>query len=1161
MCWSGDGSTVLLVNRDKDNGVRFMNYLDARIGTVVNDHKPKKLEITFLQDMALDDKGEVVLVLSHWGIDLLTVPKGKRIRHYQCPCPVSLHTQIGYADGTFYILNGGAVIRVDYLSAVIIKDHSNKIGLPVEDYGYNRGEIEWQKSSLSLSGEDLVLKLTSAAKIRTFTISREMDDIAVTEKARWSEGQIDRKHFEMCLSNLRERSIYHINDEKSIELYVHEEGEGEAVYVTDVDSVIGWKIIKSTSRVCKCACRRFVFRGELPTLFFPGQYLKSDRMKKYGLIPDPDPNIVWEEENEEVLIGPNDDREVYNKMTAPPAVIEDREEFTWLTPKGIRNLEWEELGNGRNKSYIAFPTISGRNTVYGGELRENSTHVLLLDENRVLLKEIKGGTRIESANKGRIYYQFEGIIYSVDTKTLEIHEFAEHYPEKNGYVSFVSENGESKLIVLRDRTVHLKTSPNGIFEKIDGICLASENMICLTGDQVVWIQTDKVRRMPPDIRQYQFKEAINILSMDYFSKEKRVANLNFSNLWRPLTMDSDLRISLIRLNSIEKEKDKWWEEANTVSLSFGRLDLRNGEIKEFPNDPEFKLSARLNGPEDIAKVIDWKRNITLVVRDEESYLYKKIALYKISREGLSQSNNAVTPNISKLVTQVTVLGDGRYVISTRESDEDKKDCNNPVFRSELRLMDPKSGRKVRYNLNHSQGQMYGMPNYVIREGSKALSMNNGGYLAAESFGSGGIMINTFDTKTGSRSPKDESKPIMGRIIDKNGETQIKVALAKGNRIAKTALYDLKMRPIEGSEKEMHVPMALNWHQGVYYDNLTTKAICGKEIDGVSVKMAFTGSGLNSTLSEEVCIIIPLRETKPREYSRKAPCPYAAYEHCRGEGRTWVYLKAAIGTLCFGMVSDIIEVDLELVAEGRWENAQVLTGGGSGENITLGQTKEYEEMISECLKNLVVVRIGKTYIIQQPYKKDDCQTELEINCNLRIVPVGGTEKTIEDVIDPWHNWHERKSALMVCREFVSFTQEKNGIARQVVFKGGLDNTECVAYDICDADKYRPESLYADDGVSIALVHDRLKHKMLITSKSKKTEIGLDNNVGIYSIVLLKNFDTGKLFRINEKNWHLNNELEWDSSEVSLTEPGIEIDNTMQLFEERGVFTIVKINHNQ
>jgi len=1153
ICWSGDGSTVLWVGSDKNNRAeRFMYHLDTCDGTP----KETELDITLLQDMAMDDRGEVVLMLSHWGIDLLSVPSGEKIGHHECPSPISLYTQIGYADGAFYILNGGAVIRVDYSSVRMIEDHSNKIGQPVMDREIHGVDIEWQKSSLFLSGDNLVFKLTSAATIRTFTISREMDSVAVTDEARWNSGQIDEKHLRRCLGNLRERSIYYIKHENSIEPIVHKEDEEGVIYATELDSIIGYKIIKSTSRVCKYAYRRFIFRDRPPALFYFGQYLKSDRMKKYGLIPCPDSDVVWEEESREPGIGLMDNRDTYFKETAPPAVIEDAEEFTWLTPHNLGGLEWEELVDGGNKSYIAFPIMSGGNSCYGGELCGKSTHVLLLDENKVLLKEIQGGIKIESANEGRIYYQSKGMIYSVDTKTLEIREFAEHYPEKNGYVSFVSEYGESKLIVLRDLSVHIKTTPDGIFEKIDGIDLASDNMVCLMGDQVVWIQSKKALRMPLDVRQYKYKETFEICSMNIFSKEKKVTDPNVSNLWRPLSMDSDLRVPLIRINSIEKEKDKWWGDACTASLSIGRLDLQNGGIKEFPHDPEFNLSVRLNGLEDIPKVIDWKKNITLKIRDENSYLYKMIALYKISSEGITQSNNAITPNVSKLDTQVNVTDDGRYVISTQEPDEDKEDRNNLGFRSELRVMEPETGRKIRYNVSHSQGQMYCTPNYVMREGSKVLSLNNGRHIAVESFGPGGTMINIFDTKEGSRLPKDESKPIMGRILSKNGDTQVKVALTKGNQIGTSALYDLKMRHVKGSDKEMHIPMVSHGELGIDYGNLTTEAICGKEIDGIFVEMAFKGSGYYNTLSEGTCIIIPLSETKPREYDRKAPCPYTTNNSYRGEGRTWVYLKAAIGTLCFGMISDIIEVDLELVAEGRWENTLVLTEGSGGKNITQDQTTEYKRMISECLKNFVVVRIGKTYVFQQPYKKDDSQTKLEINCNLRIVPVGGIERTIEDVIGPsLYNEKERKSAITVSGGFVSFTQEKNGIAIQVVFKDGLENTECIANDICDADRYRPESLYADEEVSIA--YDSFERIMLITSKLKKAEI----NVGIQSFAFLRNDDTGKLFRINEKNCHLNNESEWDCNEASLTVPGKDIKNNMQLFEERGVFTIVKTGHNQ
>jgi len=1147
MCWSGDGSTVLWVGKDKENRARtqFMYHLDTFDGTLI-----KKELKTFVQDMAMDDGGEVVLLLSHWGIDLLSVPDGEIIKHHECPCPISLYTQIGYANGVFFILNGGVVIGVDNSSVKIIEDCSKKIGQPVWGHKINDWGIEWQNSSLSLE-ENLVFILTSASIIRTFTMTREIDPVTVTDEARYT-GQMGEKHLKRCLRNLRERSIYHIIEENSIKPYVHEEGEGRVFYLTERDFIIGYKIIKSTSRVCKYAYRRFIFRNGPPALFNYWQYLKSDRMKKYGPIPDPDTDIAWEEESREPGISLTDNRDTYFVETAPPVVIEDVEEFTWLTPQNLEGLEWEELGDGRNKSYIAFPIVS-ENVVYQGRLCEDSTHVLLLDENRVLLKEIQGGIRIKSANRGRIFYQSKGIIYSVDTETLEIREFAEHCPEKNGYVSFVSEYEESKLMVLPDHSVHIKTTSDGVFEKIDGIDPVSDNMVCLMGDQVVWIQSKF--RMQTDLRQNMPKKAIEICSMNIVSKEKKVTDPNVSNnLWRPLSMGSDLKVPLIRINGIEKEKEKWWEGACTASLSFARLDLQNGNIKEYPNDPEFKLSVCLNGVEDIPKVIDWKNNITLNIRDEESSLYKRIALYKISKEGIIQSNNAITPNVSKLDTLVTILDDGRYVISTQGSDEDKEDRNNLGFRSVLRVMEPESGRKIRYNVSHSQGQLYGMPNYVMREGSKALSMNNGGYIVAESFGPDGAIINTWDIKAGDRFPKDESEPIMGRIVGKSGEAQIEVALTKGNQIVKTMLYDLKMRPVKGSDKEMHIPMVSHGERGIDYGDLTTEAIRGKEIEEIFVKMAFSGGGYNYALSEGASIIIPLRETKPREYDRKAPCPYAANNNHNEEGRTWVYLKAAIGTLRFGMISDIIEVDLELVANGNWGKTQVLTGGGWGKNIAPDQTKECEKMISECLKNLVLERVGKAYIIQQPYKKDNCQTKLEINCNLRILPLGGAEKIIEDVIGPSMNEVERKSSLTVSGGFVSFTQEKNGIARHVAFKDGLDNIEYVAYDICDADKFRPEPLYADDEVSIA--YDSFKNTMLMTSKSKKAE----KNMRIGSFAFLRNDYEGKLFNVNGEGQCLSNELEWCSSEASLTVPGKDINNTMQLFEERGVFTIVKKDHN-
>ena len=1036
--WSTDENTAMLsVRRDKTA------IIDLREAPC----SPSMKETGDVTNFALNDDGTAALLIGD-NMRLVSLPDCTLLAEHSLPHPTSDYSKIFFSEGVFNVLINGELFKVDggLLESINLRD---QIGCPMHlfDLEKSRKSLSAKIECTSHDEDEIILTIGSMRWVFTSDLLRkEYYDGEIMRASDFKECQNAFKKF---IKKQTERSAY---DTSKREISI---SPGETIYLARPGHVIGVKLISETSRSSKYAYKRYPFESVNSAFYVENAIIKAEVMEKYGPVLSPKTDVVWENAERDLVVF-NHGRETYFVESSEPSPIKDDERFIQIPNEYDI---WSPVLTKEGISFISFPTL-GENFIEWNKphYMHHSTHAIVLNENGIKIKEIDHLLRISSTDSTHIcYYNVKSDMCSLNLKTADVETIlssSETLPVDKKYLKCVLSNGSSSLYVFQngvESSMFLKRSLDSKIEKIDCSDLRCGG-IALSKTHIIWLQKS--------LESIDGYATYSLNSYNISNGKQKTIDIMTMNEWHPHRMDSKGKVSLIRIKDWKKDL------SSNVTLEFGKLDMTTGTLKEYVDVQHNIISPYY----DLGRAFDLK-NENLVERQYGSFIATKIARFQIKKEGLVESNNAIIPNTSKLKTAITVLDDEKYVIATRENDEDKSDPNSRGFRSEIRIMNSATGQKLRYNTQQSEGLMYGVPNYVIEEGSTAYPLESGRYFVAESICGGRIIVNVWDTKNGTRYPNDDAEPVYGKIVSvKNG--RIKVALLDYDSIGlpvaeKTLDFDSKMRVISGSERKLDMRMIgipetpiegrRSKIPGLPYKDYLG-SLKGKIITNIPIDTIFPGIGNEFNLPREgMVVMIPYGDIVSRTHKKPVPHLYAdKSERCEN---IWIRTKVLFCTLTEGCLRNPIHRELEMVTQDWGE--------------------EDNEIITSCMHKIYADFIGDTYVVKQRYKENNADTPEDIGCRvLLLTPCD--EKELFNVI-PKYDSYNLDSVTSSDGVSLSYTCKNGNMIQHVVRQRGKEDA---VFDVCNADYASPSSLYADEKLSIS--SDSITGKTFFTTKEKSIE---------------------------------------------------------------------------
>ncbi|MDR0767788.1 MAG: hypothetical protein LBE57_05055 [Methanosarcinales archaeon] len=233
-------------------------------------------------------------------------------------------------------------------------------------------------------------------------------------------------------------------------------------------------------------------------------------------------------------------------------------------------------------------------------------------------------------------------------------------------------------------------------------------------------------------------------------------------------------------------------------------------------------------------------------------------------------------------------------------------------------MNSNEGTKVKYNVNQSEGQLYGLPGCEIDSSSKAFSLDEGKFFVLEARNSIGRhfpIISSWDISTGKRYPSDADS-IHGNILKRINENEILVAELDSESIVHTvSTYNKKMKKISSTEPVIKWKMLYGDSKYSMFNIDVLKKMFPKlsEISDIPYYTTVVKSiEANFDIEDGDVLIFPIQikeKKKEMEFPRISPL-----KHTNTKKPKWISVEAIIGTLSYGEIINPQEITLELVTD-------------------------------------------------------------------------------------------------------------------------------------------------------------------------------------------------------------------------------------------------------
>jgi hypothetical protein len=1061
--WSEDSKRIVYVEKNESEKYEVCVY---------DIHEDKNVQSipasSSVSATCLDNQGMNLLLLEDSTIRIIDVTTGNEINTMDSPVPL-IDSEALFKDEGFYVLTNGTILKIkDEIEIINSDDFLSPVSQKFVRL-YNQGMFDFQPSpscyGLIFENGNLIIHDTHDECNKVDYILSDTLDVKKIQRCLHDSRFNDKS--EISKTDEDEISDFLTQAEKryiSYESVKNADQDGQTVYLVAHGQIIGFEKIEENDRYIKYNFRKYIFSNPLGNLY--GLVIPPEFMKPYEQISSENLNGEFRDDmliQRDLQIRPHSGKKMYFRKTGTDVLIEDSSMFKFCSFSISFNdllyrYKFQKGINGDKNVYILDDTgISAR---IGLSNNPGNERLVLSEDGIEIITIPQSNKLIRSDDFLNVYcLDDENVLYCIDlsANAEKIADSKTFQDQSLTKIEWISGSNWPKIYISRNGKNESKTfiqwAPMQDLNLLENIRPSRPQNIRIFSEKIYWVSNEG---------------DICVSELDG-SNVQRKKIINFGG-WRSTGKSSNQCFSLIKFEVSDNQK--------TVNVKFARLTPENGHVDVFE-----KACFDFNSHEWWHTDIDVK-NLSVITRE-----WNKICSRTIKKEEL-KIVKAIIPSVDLTLSNMTSLGNERYVLSTTEDIEDSENTENPEdmekenpenstnlwYQPRLRVMDSDDGSKITYKFDQT-GQMYGLPGYQIDSKSKAFSIDGGKFIVSEMFSGSKCRISSWEISDGKRYPADKAPPIFGRLLTKVDENTVLVALESDGIVYNVATYNKKMTKIS-EEKTI-----FSWDQ-------SSSDSRSKELNpNVLLEKFSCISGLvNENQPEYIeivknvvpfqqfkngtVVILPIRVYSKSEIPPSLPHIYTfdrIFDCYSGNlsnqnPLVWMNIQAIICTYSYGRLIDPIEINLDLVAR---------------------NDPECKHLPHSALRHLSLYRVGGKYIIQQPIRQNLSDVSDDMMYKTRII---GNEIDFE--IENITGWQikgsdtEKLFSLFIDHDSFSYVTVKGEDVLFVTNKNGKETTK----KICNEGEYRPMALYSDKSVSISF--DPLKSIMFI-SKEETTMIPVGN----------------------------------------------------------------------
>jgi|GEM_PF-5309688 hypothetical protein len=1124
LSWSADSRKIAY--QKKETEVCVYDFIDKKTVSL-NQSAPS---------ICLNDCGTKILLLNgcyvgrKGTIVVLDVESGEELLNEKAE--ISLwKPEVLFKNGQFYVLTAGVILKIEEKKVEIIEPDEAISPLNFKNHEFC-GNFE-----LKIENENRIINANTGIEKLNYIISDTLDVKQIRsfpELSMYMDTKADDlEEIDEIISNLKEKHII---------LNYEETRDNQTVYITDSNSIIGFELADEGETYIKWNYREYTLE-DCPT-FHRFQTVPSKLMESYEKISVNNLDGPFQTHNRFSLSPTNYKRKLYFRETGETVTIKDSSEIKFIAFENLERMKnaFRKKTDGEKIAYIV-DAVNISEQIYHLPARgqeEKEMVILSKNSNDVDIISIPHGNRIETDDPSKEYYlDKKNNLYCVDPFSKSVVQIAENEPTSDcplneiSYIAgfdwpkiYVTEEEANREMEDQPKQVFIQLAPMQKITIMNDINLSSVNNICIFSEKIYWLNNKQI--------------CVSEIDGSDIKRKKLI----YLDNWQSLGTTHDGKISLIRIEENKKDQDR-------MTIQFARLYPEDGHVDVFEKAvldkhlyQNLKHFLDVDGKDTVVVIRDW---------------LSKIDSMKIMKEGL-KSIKVVIPSIDKIDARMTPLGDDKYIISTteyektnkeneKETEEEKQDIitdSDFNWRPQLRVMDSEEGSKIKYKVNQSEGQLYGLSGYAIEKSSKVFSLGNEFIvLDMKSTNSSAAppVVLSWDISTGARYPSD-ANIIYGKILEKIDENSILVAEMDADcRIFSVAIYDKKMKKL--SEEKP----AFNWN--MYYDVLNYEMI---NIENLKQQLqrfpdlpelpelafdipyytnVITGIDPAHKIEEGDVLLFPIHICGEKRTKPVFPC-ISPLRDVANENNSpaWINIEAIIGTLSYGRIINPKKITLELV-----------TFEGDNEKFRL----------RNCLYSVSAYNINGTYVIQQPIQEKPDDVYEQMKYRIRIIPPDDKEEIIIDGLNGWQprvffeNISDDQIEDMICGNRIQLLREKKMLSLCVdpeSFSYVVSNGEDMCFvthigqekkikQICNKRENQPVALYSDEDVSISF----LPPKKIMFTFEEETKIIDDNSHELWKEALMNLYNSGQFNLISKRK---NGTLQFDIGRKEVQLKGTEVE---------------------
>ena len=552
---------------------------------------------------------------------------------------------------------------------------------------------------------------------------------------------------------------------------------------------------------------------------------------------------------------------------------------------------------------------------------------------------------------------------------------------------------------------------------------------------------------------YTKESTIHVIDIES-REEIKFIDCSDENKWIVLGVNNSGVISLA------KYQIEWGSiHSSGAEIDFGRLSPEAFEIERFES-----AHLSIKSSNNLRYSMDFRGNRVMYRTSTENPVRPYALTTALIKKNGINNGNTLVPDQSRLNSEITVAGDGRYILTTNGRYEDEKgDNDRSKVRPIMRLMSVDSGRMVRLKkLRNTEGMMYGVKGFSA-EGARIVPLADGTFIAAGFMNGFKSAVTTRDVSSGKEYP-ESGRTIHGMILDNDDET-ITVGLTEPDGdtyvIRRTVKYDKTMEPIDNSEESLNVPIRYGVN-GWEYDisAFDPVSIYDYIFDGMVVKSAFKPHSrdpldMGSIDIEKPTALISVLSINKISSDIGLPCPMS--RDMQLNWTSWCDSKVLLFTLHRGKIIDPVCGNITIPVNNR-------------------DDPSINDITDTITRHLTVKKTDDGYVVVQLLcENPNIQDELWSYHAFIIRKNGSVEDMGQDIIGPAGDYYGTEYAVSIAGTGVNFVHFVEGVPVHTSF----DSKKSFPIQDCGY----PYAIYMDDRISVT--YEDTDDRIIVTD-GKETE---------------------------------------------------------------------------